>query len=86
MGELLQVGINLSELPKEKISTDRNGKKWLNFSISERRDPSQYGDTHSVYIYDPMTKEKIYIGNARRWQPQTAAKPENPVSDDDLPF
>lgn len=38
----------LSDIPKELIRTAGNGKKYLNIEVNERREPSQYGQTHYV--------------------------------------
>ncbi len=38
----------LTDIPKELITTARNGKKYLNIEVNERREVSQYGATHSV--------------------------------------
>ena len=40
--------ICLSDIPKELITTGKNGKKYLNIEVGERRQPSQYGATHYV--------------------------------------
>lgn len=38
----------LSDIPKELITVGKNGKKYLNIEIGERRQPSQFGATHYV--------------------------------------
>lgn len=43
--------ICLSDIPKEAITTGKNGKKYLQINIGERRTPSQWGHTHYVRVY-----------------------------------
>lgn len=38
----------LTDIPKELITVGKNGKKYLNIEIGQRRQPSQYGATHYV--------------------------------------
>ncbi len=60
----------LSDIPKEFISTSNNGKKYLNISIRQRREPSQWGHTHNVLVDIPKEQrvegsKAIYIGNLK---------------------
>lgn len=67
MGSIINVKINLLKVPKEKIYIGDKGR-YLSFSIAERQNPDQYGNTHSVYMYDkdaPKDQKKTYIGDAK---------------------
>lgn len=55
--------INLSRIPKELIVTKENGDKVVYVDFLERRQPSQYGQTHYIQLYDKNTKEKHYLGD-----------------------
>lgn len=61
--------ICLSDIPKELISTGKNGKKYLNIEIGERRQPSQYGATHYVKasVKQEQKQEGVnyYIGDLK---------------------
>lgn len=61
--------ICLSDIPKELITTARNGKKYLNIEIKLMRQPSQYGHTHTVKasVKKGERKEGVnyYIGNLK---------------------
>lgn len=46
---MIKISICLSDLPKEKITTAGNGKKYVDLIVSEHREPSKYGDTHTIY-------------------------------------
>lgn len=70
MNKFLNGGINLSKIPKEAITTDKNGNKWLNITVWLNETPDQYGNSGSVQIN--QTKEqrdakapKVYIGNLK---------------------
>ena len=71
MGQLINISICLSDLPKESITTfEKNGKKYINLVVDEKREPDQYGKTHSVYV--SQTKEereaktpKAYVGHGK---------------------
>jgi hypothetical protein len=77
----------LSDIPKELISTGNNGKKYLNISIRQRREPSQWGHTHNVLVDVPKEQraegsKPIYIGNLKA----SAPKPQQNETTKDLPF
>lgn len=67
---MINLGICLSDIPKERIVTAKNGKKYLNVTVDERRAVSQYGETHTVYISQSKEErearaEKIYVGGGK---------------------
>lgn len=61
--------ICLSDIPKELITTSKNGKKYLNIEVNELRQPSQYGATHAVKMSVKKADRKegvnYYIGNLK---------------------
>lgn len=70
---MITASICLSDIPKERIVEAKNGKKYLNFVVDERREVGQYGDTHTVYLSQSKeereNKEKrIFIGNGKEWK------------------
>uniref|UniRef100_UPI003866B05C hypothetical protein n=1 Tax=Succinimonas sp. TaxID=1936151 RepID=UPI003866B05C len=73
------------------------GDKIVYADFSERRTPSQYGDTHYLKLYDSVNRQQIYIGDFRESNfTKTAPAPEAPApappapadlpDDNDLPF
>jgi hypothetical protein len=69
--------ICLSDIPKEKITEAKNGKKYLNLTLWVNDTPDQYGNIGSIQV--SQTKEqrdaqekKQYIGNFK--QPQGVAQ------------
>jgi hypothetical protein len=93
---LINISICLSDIPKDKIKVGKNGKKYMNFTVASRKEVSQYGETHVVFV--SRTKEEresnaptTFVGGGREYKPQpTTADDVNnfPVSEnnDDLPF
>jgi hypothetical protein len=39
--------------------------KYVSLSITELKNPDQYGNTHTVYQYNKETKEKAYCGKGK---------------------
>lgn len=97
MSELINVGICLSDIPKDRIKRAENGKVYANIVVSERREPDQYGNTHTIYMY--QTKEerdakanRSYIGQGKTVVFNSINTPEkietlSPIDQfEDLPF
>ena len=57
--DLINVSICVSDIPKEKIVTAKNKKKYLNITVARMKEVDQYGKTHTVYIdeYKPKTEK-----------------------------
>ena len=55
--DLINVSICLSDIPKDKIVTAKNKKKYLNITVARLKEPDKYNKTHTVYIdeYKPET-------------------------------
>ncbi len=51
MAENYYGSICLSDIPKELITTAKNGKKYLNVVVNQRRVIGQYGHTHYIKAY-----------------------------------
>lgn len=87
--------LNLSRIPKDLITTNAKGEKVIWIDILENYDgqPDQYGNTHSVQVYNKNTREKTYLGNLKEQEfgsgtsPAAAATaPAAGEGSDDLPF
>lgn len=92
MSDFFYGSICLSDIPKELFKKADNGKVYLNIAVAERREVSQYGQTHNVIASRPKGEDgdTIYIGNLKKHE-QKVLTPESiqdaPVaSDEDLPF
>lgn len=45
-----KVSICLSDLPKEYITTAKNGKKYINLNINKKKEADQYGKDLSISV------------------------------------
>lgn len=66
---MISLSICLSDIPHSEITVSKkNGKSYINLTVTKRKDVDKFGNTHSVAItqskadYDAQ-KPKIYIGN-----------------------
>lgn len=101
MSQIISASICLSKIDKEKITTGKDGNKYLNLTISVNDEKNQFDQ--DVSICHEQSKEererkdkRVYLGNGKivwRSQPNVAAPStttETPVSysnkKDDLPF
>lgn len=92
MSQLITASICLSDIPKDKIQTAKNGKKYINICIAELREVSQYGDTHTIYASQSAMErqgnaQRVYLGHGKNYvpaakAPQAAAPqmPDNPFA------
>ena len=86
--------LNLSKIPKELIGQTKKGEKCLFVDIIPNRNGADnYGNTHTITLYDKTTKQTIYLGNLKEVEfgkggaATPAGQPASPVEDDrDLPF
>lgn len=94
---MVNISINLSKIPKDKIIDGKKGK-YLNITVDQLKEPDTYGNTHTVYI-TPTKEErtakaaKVYLGSGKEFvfnnPPQQPANQNNtpsPENVDDLPF
>lgn len=77
--EMVNCSICLSDI-KEHVY-EYNGKKYLNITVAKKKEPDQYGKTHSVSIneYKPEKQEP-------KSEPKQDIKPDLEPQPDDLPF
>lgn len=99
---MIVLNICVSDLPKDKIIKGRNGKKYINLVLDERREVSQFGETHTITLSQSKEEReakapKVFVGGGkeyvfeRREQPQPQAQPQPARQSggneiDDLPF
>lgn len=49
-GEFYKISICVSDLPKEHITTAKNGKQYINLDINRKKETDQYGKNLSVTV------------------------------------
>jgi len=91
MSTLYTGSICLTDIPKDKISLGKNGKKYLNITLWVNDTPDLYGNIGSVQV--SQTKEqrdgqekKQYIGNFKQPNAQATDTPAIADTNDVLPF
>ena len=66
MAQKLYGRLNLSKLPNERIQTAQNGDKCCYVHILPNKNGAdQYGNTHSISVYDKQNRKPIYLGNLK---------------------
>ncbi|WP_286846526.1 hypothetical protein [Proteiniphilum sp. UBA5463] len=89
---MITVSVCLSDIPKSEIVEAKNGKKYVNLVLDERRETGQYGETHMLYM--SQTKEerqnkakKVFVGSGKEYKFEKRQE-DIPDSDggDGLPF
>lgn len=93
MATKLNGRLYLSKIPKELVLGDDKGRKYIYIDILPNRNGADdYGNTHTITLYNKNTKQTIYLGNLRKVEfgkSGAATPPEPPVpsaEEDDLPF
>ena len=98
MGALIEGSINLSKLPKEKMSTAKNGDTWYTFTMGVNEDTSEYGDNCAIWSRQSKDErdakeKKGYVGNGKvLWTDGSVKLAEKKevvskvMQKDDLPF
>lgn len=58
--------VNLSRIPKSLITKNKNNEStiWVDI-VPNRNGADQYGNTHSIQLYDKEAKQVIYLGNVK---------------------
>lgn len=66
MAQKLTGLINLSRIPKELITKNKNNEStiWVDI-VPNRNGADQYGNTHSIQLYNKETKQVVYLGNVK---------------------
>ena len=95
MARKLNGRLYLSKIPKELVLGDDKGRKYIYVDIVPNRNGAdEYGNTHTITLYNKNTKQTIYLGNLKTQEfgagaTTTAPGLRNPLpstDDIDLPF
>ena len=84
--------LNLSKIPKELIGQTKKGEKCLFVDIIPNRNGADdYGNTHTITLYNKNTKQTIYLGNLKEVEfgksgAATPAGQSASSEENDLPF
>ena len=96
---MITLSICLSDLPKEKIQTASNGKKYINLVVDKRKEAGKHGETHTLYVSQSKEEreakeDKKYVGSGKEYiyngqqnnTAQASSSNEHQQSNDGLPF
>ena len=89
MAKKLNGRLYLSKIPKELVLGDDKGRKYIYVDIVPNRNGADdYGNTHTITLYNKNTKQTIYLGNLKEVQFGSGAPGlRDPLPEtDDLPF
>ena len=89
MPKKLNGRLYLSKIPKELVLGDDKGRKYIYVDIVPNRNGAdEYGNTHTITLYNKNTKQTIYLGNLKEVQFGSGAPGlRDPLPEtDDLPF
>ena len=94
MAKKLNGRLYLSKIPKELVLADDKGRKYIYVDIVPNRNGAdEYGNTHTITLYNKNTRQTIYLGNLQEVEfgksgtATPSGQPATPVEDDsDLPF
>ena len=92
MAKKLNGMLNLSKIPKELIGQTKKGDKVIYVDIVPNRNGAdEYGNTHTITLYNKNTKQTIYLGNLKEVEfgksgAATPAGQPTTSEEDDLPF
>lgn len=68
---MISISIEMNKVP-ESAKTEKNGKVYLNLTVDKRKEPDNYGNTHSVSIRQTKEeregkKPKVYVGSGKEF-------------------
>lgn len=77
MAKKLTGMLNLSKIPKELIKKNKNGESiiWVDVMANSKGE-DQFGNTHTITIYDKDNRKNIYIANLKQQEIQTKTTPQ----------
>ena len=91
MAKKLNGRLYLSKIPKELVLADDKKRKYIYVDIVPNRNGAdEYGNTHTITLYNKNTKQTIYLGNLKEVQFGSGApglrNPLPSTDDIDMPF
>lgn len=87
---LININLCLSDIPKDKIFTSKNGKQYLSICVTERKEPDNYGNDLTAYVNQSKEEREAkqprqFIGTAKNLKKTAQTEPYKAYKSD-LPF
>lgn len=96
---MINISICLEDIPASAKVPHKNGKTYINLTVDKKKEPDQYGKTHSVSMSQSKEERvaktpKVYVGsgkefifnNEQRPSEQTYTQPGTQATNTDLGF
>lgn len=74
----ITISICLDDIPKDKITTSKNGKRYTKICVGEMRQADKWGNTHTCWMNKQQGEPIQYVGKGKAYQP----KPVNDLPED----
>lgn len=70
---MINISIDLSKIDKTRIKEGKNGAKYFNLTVDEKKTADQFGNTHTVYQTPTKEereakKDKVYLGSGKEFK------------------
>ena len=87
---LININLCLSDIPREKIFTSKNGKQYLSICVTERKEPDNYGNDLTAYVNQSKEEREAkqprqFIGTAKNLKKTAPSEPYK-TNKSDLPW
>lgn len=79
----ISLSICLDDLPKEYITTGKNGKRYIKLNVNEKREADEWGNTHSVEVDTWKPDNRPAQQTSARPAPNLNAQNARPSMEDD---
>ena len=90
---ILNLDIDLSSLPKDKIQEGTNGHKYIKLTVGSMRQPDKWGNDLTVWAAQSKEEraakaDRLYVGKGKTFgeRKESQAQPPCNFNNSDLPF
>ena len=82
----ITLDIDLTMLPKIKITEARNGHKYVKLTVTSMRQPDKFGNDMTVFISQSKEErgkvDRMYVGKGKTWPEREQRTPVNDFPND----
>lgn len=89
---ILNLDIDLTQLPKDKIQEGTNGHKYIKLTVGTMRQPDKWGNDLTVWVAQTKDEraakaDRFYVGKGKTFgEKKEPATPPCNFNNNDLPF
>ena len=81
-----KISICLSDLPKEYMTTAKNGKVYINLNVNKKQQPDQYGKDLSVSVDTWKPQQQSQPASAPAKEPIPVKTLTEEIKEDEIPI